>query len=323
MNTLIDKNNNGSLEINPPRAFAGSVFRAAFERRLPEIVTVKEEDFAALTLDGHSAVTTVRGVLPQILAFRDDMRKLAFLDQKLVDSLEDYAFAAAEACARYDVATTPQEDIVALNDEAVALRERLRADALVLVGRGLVDRARLSKLTGEVGYKNVAFELLDYVQILGDAWPTIQGKSAVTVEELEHAQQLAERITLVVGLRERAPAMKAEAAKVRGQALTLLVNAYDEVRRALTFINWQQDNVEAIAPTLYAASGRGRRKAEDKPAADAPAAPVAAQPPTGAALRGPYTSVNELHHVLHLRVPRALRDGRSRDLRVGLDARHV
>ena len=283
MNTQNIDNPDNSNPSTPARVLAGSAFSAAFQRRLAEIQAVPEEQLAPPNLDLHAAVTTVRGALPEILKLREGMAQLVGLDQKLIDGLEDYALAAAEAGMLHDIATTPHEDVVALNAEALALRERLRADVAVLAARGLIEQERLATFTGATGYRNVAFELLDYVGLLWNAWPAIEGKTAVTVAELEKGKQLGERLTLVVGLREQAPVVAAEEARVRLQALTLLVRSYGEVRRAISFMRWNEDDVDSIAPSLYA--GRPRRQKGEQataPAATAPgataAAPAAAAP---------------------------------------------
>ena len=49
----------------------------------------------------------------------------------------------------------------------------------------------------------------------------------------------------------------ADAADDRQRAFTLLVKAYDQVRRAATFVRWENDDVEKYAPSLWA--GRGGR----------------------------------------------------------------
>ena len=263
------ENINASALPATPRPLAGSAFSAAYQRRLAEIQAVPEEQLVPFTLDLSTAVTTVRGALPEILAHREEMRKLVGLDQRLIDGLEDYALAAAEANALYDVAIPPREDIAALNQEALALRERFRDDVVALAGRGLIDRARLTPFKGLVGYKNVAFELVDYVTLLWEAWPEIQGKTAVTLEELEKAKQLGEHLTLLAGLRDQAPAVAAEAARVRKQALALLVRSYDEVRRALSFLRWREDDGDSIAPSLYT---RSRKRADQEPEPPSPGA---------------------------------------------------
>src|SRR5262249_905675 len=150
-----------------------------------------------------------------------------------VDALEDYALAAGEANSRYVTATTPPEDINALNDQAIALRETLKSDATALAHRGLIAQERLLPFKGLVGSKNVAFERIGWANLLGDCWPQIQGKTGLTAEEIAGAKLVGERLVRLAGLREQAPAVVAEVARIRQQAMTLLVNAYDVVERAV------------------------------------------------------------------------------------------
>jgi len=293
MNTTIIDNVDTKTDSAAPalQDLTGSPFADAYERRFPEIQAVSEESVAALVpnLDLRAAVTTVLGALPKIMAHRKEVEALP-LDRASFDGLEDYARAAAEAHSRWHNATTPRGDVVTLND-AAKLRETLRADALVLAGRGLIDPARLAKFEGLTGYKNVAFELLDYANLLRDCWPAIEGKTAVTQEELQHAWQLGNALVVLTGLREQAPAVAAEALRIRQQATVLFVHAYEEVRRAIAFIRRREDDADTIAPSLY--SGRPRKRtdtaADAEPAAPtpvpgaAPATPTAAPGPAAAA----------------------------------------
>ena len=65
---------------------------------------------------------------------------------------------------------------------------------------------------------------------------------------------------VAAGLREQGPAVVQDVARIRDQAFTLMMRAYDEVRRAVTFLRWQQGDADTIAPSLYAGRG-GRGKA--------------------------------------------------------------
>jgi hypothetical protein len=235
-----------------------SAFTAAFKRRAQEIAAVTDDQLVAINIDVNQAVTTVLGTLREIAPLRPAMAKLADIDQKVVDGLEDYALATGEANSRYATALSPREDIVALNNQALQLRDTLRSDAMALAHRGLIDPARLAVFKGLIGYKNVAFELVDYVTLLRDVWPTIQGKTAITESELADAKEVGEHLVRAVGQREQAPTVVGEAAHVRQQAFALMMNAYDEVRRAITFLRWKADDVESIAPSLYARSGRSK-----------------------------------------------------------------
>jgi hypothetical protein len=246
---------------------------AAYARRLPEIRAVKAEDLVTINLDFQNTVTTVIGALPEILALREEIAKLVHVDQTRIDELEDLAMAAAEAEARYVIAHMPAEDIVALNEEGMRLRETFRLDALALSNRGLIAPERLDAFPGLTGYKHVAFDLINWASLMMDCWSTIEGKTALTVDEVRHAKKLGERLMAAAGHREQGPEVFAEVSVIRQQAFTLLIRGYEEVRRAIAFLRWHEDDVDTIAPSLYAGRGGRKRRADEEKPAKAPAAP--------------------------------------------------
>ena len=289
---IIENKNNGSAPAMPPVFSDRSAFSAAYERRLAEIRAVPDDALIAMNLDVHASVTTVLGALPEILALRKEMAKLPNLNQALVDGLEDYTEAAAEANSRYVTATAPEEDIIALNAEAMKLRETLHSDAVALANRRLIDPSKLKSFQGLVGYKNVGFDVIDWANIMRDAWPTIKGKTALTAEEVQRAKDVGERLVRAAGLREQGPAVLAEVARIRQQVLTLLVKSYDEVRRAISFLRWKEDDVETIAPSLY---GGRTRKQPSTDANNAPATPASGNADAQVASAAPVGGANNPH----------------------------
>jgi len=272
--------------VTQPTAFEDrSAFSAAYERRLQEIRSVPDEELIPLNIDVHNAITTVLGSLPEIQALHEAMTELPGLDQARVTGLEDYAQAAAEAHSRYVTATLPPEDIVPLKDEAMGLRETFRSDATALANRGLIERERLAPFKGLVGYKNVGFDLIDWANLMRDCWSVIQGKTALSASEIQQAKDVGERLVRAAGLREQAPAVVADAAHVRQQAMTLLILAYDETRRAVGYLRWHPDDAATIAPSLYGGRTRHRDDAqpvtspEPQPPPD-PVPPVVTSPAT-------------------------------------------
>ncbi|HEX4341543.1 MAG TPA: hypothetical protein VH062_36790 [Polyangiaceae bacterium] len=225
-----------------------SSFAVAYEKRLQEIRSVPDDELVTMNFDVHSAITTVLGVLPELVALREAMAALAGLDQGKISGLEEYAQAAAEANSRYVTATLPPEDIVAMNEQAMAMRETFRSDATALANRGLIARERLTAFKGLVGYKNVAFDLIDWANLMRDCWAQIQGKTALSAAEIQQGKELGERLVRAAGIREQAPAVAADAALVRQQALTLLLNAYDETRRAVVYLRWHPEDAETSRP---------------------------------------------------------------------------
>jgi hypothetical protein len=99
----------------------------------------------------------------------------------------------------------------------------------------------------------------------------------LTREHLAQVEGAADRLNALVGIREQTPERAMDAANTQRRAYRLLEAAYGEVRRVVTYIRWNEDDADAIAPPL-----RSRpmvRKPAEKPGdATDPAAPVIAAP---------------------------------------------
>ncbi len=265
-----------------------SAFAESYNKVIGEIRAVPDAELAEHNVSINGSVTTILGALPEIVALRPEIAKLPQIDQKLVDGLGDYARAAGEANSRYAIAMGPESDLQDLYEAAMREREVLRSDASALATRGIIDPARLSAFKGLTGFKNVAFELIDWANLMHEVWPTIEGKTALTQAEIEHAKDVGEKLVVAAGLREQGPAMVQDVARVRDQAFTLMMRAYDEVRRAVTFLRWKQGDADTIAPSLYA--GRGGRGKATKADATTDTAPTAPAAPTNGANNAPVAT---------------------------------
>ncbi|MGC4089858.1 MAG: hypothetical protein QM756_18620 [Polyangiaceae bacterium] len=253
-------------------------FLLGFQRVEAEVRAVKEEDLKPLNLDVPSTVTLVLGAWPEIRVLRDQVAALPGFNIGAFDKLRDYALALAHTHGAFRGLAGPPDGVTKLAEELTSIRDMLFADAMALAKRGVFDEARIAKLRSGPGYKSLAFDVVGLVQILRERWADIASRTGVQQAELDHAALLAQRLVTSVGMKEQQPVVTTGVALLRQQAFTLLVNAYDEVRRAISFLRWHEQDVESIAPSLW--SGRGARTTPE-------AAPVAnpAEPPpaTGAA----------------------------------------
>jgi hypothetical protein len=258
--------------VNPAPVASGPQYKDAYDRALPAARALPLGELITINIDVPTAVTTVIGKLPQIRSFSDQIAdELVKFDRTNIDQLETYTLATAHAHALYLSASAPPEAVVKLQADATALRDMLYSDAVALANRGLVSGARLGEFKGAVGYKNVAFDLLGLTALLREAWPQIQGNTALKSEELDKADLIGEQLVNAVGTREQNGATT-EVTQLRQRVFTLFLNAYDEVRRAVSYLRWHEDDVDGIMPSLYA--GRTRRKT------DVPAEPPE-PPPAG------------------------------------------
>ena len=268
-------------------------YREAYRKALPVAQALDLNDLITINIDVPGAVTTALGALPEIMALREQAKALPNFDVKQIDDLGTYARAAMHAHGEYVAASAPPEALEALNAEGLALRDTLYQDALALSHRGLVNGAPLTEFKKNTGYKNLATDLIGLSSLLRNHWSQIGTRTAITPKELDHADDLSEKLLLAVGAREQAPAVIAEVARLRQRLFTVFVNAYDQARRAVSFLRWKENDIEKIAPSLYAGRTARRAKAETAPergASATPLVPSATVPVTGSAPASPAAS---------------------------------
>jgi hypothetical protein len=252
-----------------------ALMNTVFERVKPDMAGLKTDELLQISLDISAAVATVLGVLPEVQRLREQMvKELPTFDVARFDKLEDYALALGFAQAKYLSATQPPDDLAALSEDSLRVREQLLAEVNSLVQHGIVGEAQIGQLKGANGYKNVATDLTVLTNIIQSVWSQIQGKILTTSQDLETALRIAARLWRVVGLREQGPAQVAEATDARLRAYTLLLLTYDDARRAVTYLRSEQGDADNIVPSLH--PGRPRPKKSDAQAPEtAPTAPTA------------------------------------------------
>jgi len=244
------------------------LYREAFERVLPATAALSEEELIAVNIDVPSAVATAIGALPKIMAYREEAAKLYAFDVSHFDLLQLYTFAVGHAHAKLLAASAPPEALSALNERGVKLRDTMYLDAVALAHRGLISGDRLSDFKDGTGYKNLAFDLLGLSSLLRDNWDKIASRTGIQLSELDDAELLGQQLMDAVGTREQAPATVAQVQAQRQGNFTLFSRSYDQVRRAISYLRWDEEDVDQICPSLYA--GRGGRRKEAAPAASVP-----------------------------------------------------
>jgi hypothetical protein len=206
------------------------------------------------------AVALALGIQDTLGKLREQAAKLPGFDMADWDNLDDHARALAYVEARYDAATAPPADLPALHAEGIALCQILTVDATALAGRGRIDPSRLAHFKGLTGYENVASDLISVATVLREVLKQNENKTAVEPAELDRAEQLAELLLVGSGKKKVTPS---EAALLRQQAFTVFVDSYDQVRRAVIFLRWDEGDADELVPSLYAkhtTSGRGKRE---------------------------------------------------------------
>ena len=250
-------------------------FEAAYAKTAKARAALEPAELWTINLEMQVVATTVLSALPRMRSLRDEIeRQLPDFDLSSFDNLETHAEALAYAQTAYLAASQPTEALPALVARGAELRDQLVADATALARRGLLDAKALSELKGNNGFLNVGSDVGVLVRMLRERWTEIKGKSAIQTEELDEAEQLFERITLAYAERSQQSQRAATATDDRTRAYSLLGEAYDQARRAITYVRWAENDVEKFAPSLW--SGRGGRSNAKTAPVDPGAAPGAA-----------------------------------------------
>lgn len=233
-------------------------YREAYQRVVSGQLVRVPPKLLVINIDVTSSYTTVIGALPRIITFREPASRLIDFDIENFDNLETCALALMHAQGEYVSASAPPAAIAALNEEGIALRDNLHSDAVALANRGLVNAEPLKDFKTAPGYKNLTEDLVGLSSLIRRSWDKIGARTMITMAELDRAEELSERLLNAVAMRENASRALADVIQKRLQVFTLFVNTYDEVRRAIAFLRWRADDLDEIAPSLYAGRGRGK-----------------------------------------------------------------
>jgi hypothetical protein len=242
-------------------------FIASYELELPAIMEVPREEWMQINLDIPTAVTLVLGAVPGMQKLRDRCAKaLPELDLGLFERIESLALAMGYAHSRQKASALPALPVQQLSERVIEMRDTLIVDWTPYARRGWMDAQRIKDLKGPIGYKNQAFDLLTLVAMGREAWPQIQGKTAITLADLDEAESLADQLLTAVGEREQLPAETAPSKEILRAAFTLFMRAYAELRRAALYVRFHEDDADKFVPPLTA--GR-KRKGSEPPAPEA------------------------------------------------------
>jgi hypothetical protein len=229
-------------------------FFLAFQRLEPEIYAVPDAELLEIHLDVPVAVATVLKAWPQIELLGPELKRLPQLNTERFPKLRAYALALGHVHAVYRAATGPWEDVCELTEELSRQREILHADALALAKRVILDEATVNLLSSGLGYQNLAFDVARLVNLYCEHWSSVVGRTGVKPGELDAARRLAQQLVAQLGTcSSRVPQ---GTAKTRQRAFTLFMQAYDGVRRGVSFLRWQLGDSDSIAPSLFAARGK-------------------------------------------------------------------
>ncbi len=237
----------------------------AYREHLAEILAIPRDRLIRVNLDVGFAVTRVLGLLKSVEPLREEIRqRLPDFDIGNLDRLAGYARALAYANTRCERRGAMDQQSRNLLAQATQWRARFMADAAVMEKRELIEPGLLKRFSGVRSHLQITDDLSQLAEAFRFHWDKIQGRTAVTLMELAEAEHLTQYLRQTLRLHERHPEARATRQLIRAQAYTLFANAYDEVRRAVTYLRWEGGQCERLVPSLYAERHKRDRAAQAK-----------------------------------------------------------
>jgi hypothetical protein len=233
---------------------------------MPDLRALPAEELMQVTLEARSAAGLVLAAAPKVRSLQEQIVKaIPGFDATLIDQVEDAAVALHQAESDRLAASGPPNAFDESLVEASRLRELLLADVNNLVVRGLLDGSPVEELKGPTGHKNLASDLGALSSLVERNWDRIQGKTAVEPQELARARALSLEIVTKVAMRAQSEPVVTDASDIRNRAFTLLARRYDKLRQAVSFLRWEQDDVDNFTPSLFSSRAPRRKSREEPP----------------------------------------------------------
>ncbi len=247
----------------------------SYQRLEEEIVALPEERIGRVTADVAQAASIALGALPNLEQLRPEFSRLGDggAAVQALDSLRDRALAAFFAHLRA-LPEAQDSEVVLLLERARPLRENLLRVAESLAGFGLLPESSVASIRAGHGNIDTAQDLTLLAALFEANWERVGSKVPFGAELVEQAAQLGPELLQAVGTREVGEVRKDPSfdwPALRARAFRLLVEAYEELRRATNYVRWSQGDARVYAPSLHTrfASRGSRRPNDDTPADDA------------------------------------------------------
>ena len=235
--------------------------RKEYETLLPAMMALTTLQPVNVHVPG--AVITAFGVAPRIAVFRPQiLDQIPGLDLVRFDGIEQRGRALLYAEAVYRTKNASADGLSALAEKAVVVRERLHTVLQMLLVYKVIPAETLKACSWGNGYEPVGTDVQTLAVTLSRNWEAIQSRCPVQLSELQEAEALALQILRLVGVREHETVEAGIESEMRSRAFTLFWEAYEEARRAVNYLRWEQDDADDFAPSLYA--GRGHKKSGSK-----------------------------------------------------------
>lgn len=242
---------------------AGADAEQSFQKFKPRALALKESELIVVNVDMPNALLTAIAAIPKIAPYFEVVRSLPVYDFQHFLDFRELTLALHAAQAKHTHAKGPTNDLPARLVDATKRRDLLLADCAALIARGILSKESTANYKGLTGYKNVAFDLTGLIELVSETWPQIEGKTFLTKQDLDEHRAFALSFVQAVAYKDQFKVKIAEMGDIRQRFYTLFYHSYDQVRRAMLFLRWNEEDADAIIPSLFAGRGGNPSKAAE------------------------------------------------------------
>jgi hypothetical protein len=226
-----------------------------------------EEQILALPVNAVGRVTTDVALATNLEQLRPEFRQLADggAAEKALDSLHDYALAAFFAHLE-SAPDVNQKELGPLLEQARPMRENLLKVAEGLAGYGLLSATAVNAIREGSGTLDTAKDLAQLGALFSSNWDRVASKVPFERAQVDEASRLGTTLLRAIGSKEVGEVRKDPSQDwplLRARAFRLLVNAYEELRRATLYVRWYQGDAVAYTPSLHARQAPRRKEGGD------------------------------------------------------------
>jgi hypothetical protein len=236
--------------------------RKAFLKFEAQIRGIGRDDLHHQNLDVSASVATIYGAAPRASVFEPEIAQLPFCDHPLIHSIPEMRLAVLHLQNERNASTRRASELAPLVEQGTALLELMVTDVKGLILRKLLPADALGEYDSSNGYQALANNLGLVSNLAMRHWAAIEGRSGMTKDDVTRASTLNTDIVRVIGQRTNDESEAPAFALLRAQAFTLLVRAYEELRRAIGYLRYHHGDADDITPSLYAGRGGRPRQAE-------------------------------------------------------------
>jgi len=199
------------------------------------------------------------------------LRTLADLDIVRVERIPVLLEAVLFAREQWVAVTPDPARVRVLVAQADPLRKLLlRQWTPVLVKWGVFTQEQLDAWEAGSGHLDMGMDLVAVGEAWLARWADVAGRVPMLKPQVEQATELGRSLLAALGAKVENRALAAARDQYQ-RAFSLLVDAWDELRRGVVYLRWHDGDADELAPSLFALRPAARAKKVETAPEPAPA----------------------------------------------------